>query len=39
VGVWITSLPITPEKVLKAIKEKQKSEIRTQNLRDHYSDF
>jgi len=30
VGVWITSLPITPEKILKAIQEKQKSETRNQ---------
>ncbi len=30
VGVWITSLPITPEKVLKAIGEKKKSELRSQ---------
>jgi len=29
VGVWITSLPITPQKVLKALEEKKKSEIRT----------
>ncbi len=27
VGVWITTLPITPEKVLKALEEKRKSEI------------
>jgi len=26
VGVWVTELPITPEKLLKAIKEKQTSE-------------
>jgi 4-hydroxybenzoyl-CoA reductase subunit alpha len=30
VGVWITSLPITPQKVLKALEEIQKSEIRTE---------
>src|SRR3989454_3768326 len=28
VGVWITTLPITPEKVLKALEEKQKSGVR-----------
>jgi 4-hydroxybenzoyl-CoA reductase subunit alpha len=27
VGVWISTLPITPEKVLKALEEKQKSEV------------
>jgi len=27
VGVWIDTLPITPEKVLKAIEEKRKSEL------------
>jgi len=30
VGVWITTLPITPEKILKALEEKQKSEVRSQ---------
>lgn len=29
VGVWIDTLPITPEKVLKAIEEKKKSEVRS----------
>ncbi len=28
VGVWITTLPITPEKVLKALEEKKKAEPR-----------
>lgn len=28
VGVWIDTLPITPEKILKAIEEKKKAEIR-----------
>ncbi len=27
VGVWITTLPITPEKVLKALEERRKSEV------------
>jgi len=31
VGVWINTLPITPEKVLKALEEKKKSEVRSQN--------
>ena len=30
VGVWIDTLPITPEKVLQAIEEKKKSEVRSQ---------
>ena len=30
VGVWINTLPITPEKVLQAIEEKKKSEVRSQ---------
>jgi 4-hydroxybenzoyl-CoA reductase subunit alpha len=29
VGVWITTLPITPEKILKALKVKQESGIRS----------
>jgi len=29
VGVWINSLPITPEKILKALEEKKKSEVRS----------
>jgi 4-hydroxybenzoyl-CoA reductase subunit alpha len=28
VGVWINTLPITPEKILKALEEKRKSEVR-----------
>ena len=31
VGVWIDTLPITPEKVLKAIEEKQKAGLRIGN--------
>src|SRR5271157_5295675 len=31
VGVWVDTLPITPEKILKVLEEKQKSEIRNQN--------
>ncbi len=30
VGVWINTLPITPEKILKALEEKQKSGVRSQ---------
>ena len=30
VGVWITTLPIAPEKVLKALEEKKKSEVGSQ---------
>jgi 4-hydroxybenzoyl-CoA reductase subunit alpha len=30
VGVWINTLPITPEKILKALEEKQKSEVTSQ---------
>jgi 4-hydroxybenzoyl-CoA reductase subunit alpha len=30
VGVWITTLPITPEKVLKALHEKKQSAVRSQ---------
>ncbi len=33
VGVWIDTLPITPEKVLKAIEEKKKSEAGIQKMR------
>jgi 4-hydroxybenzoyl-CoA reductase subunit alpha len=32
VGVWMTTLPITPEKVLKALEEKKKSGIRNQKM-------
>ena len=31
VGVWIDTLPITPEKILKAIDEKNKAEPTSQN--------
>jgi 4-hydroxybenzoyl-CoA reductase subunit alpha len=39
VGVWIDTLPITPEKVLKAIEERQKRENQKPEVRSQKAEF